>query len=70
MTLIKLLLNLKRRKRKKREENINIIIIIIVVVASRDHLQSQEMVAEMVYYFLLPEVEKETIREKGTCTCI
>ncbi|XP_019855688.1 PREDICTED: protein MAATS1-like, partial [Amphimedon queenslandica] len=31
---------------------------------TRDHLQSQEMVAEMVYYFLLPEVEKETIREK------
>ena len=23
------------------------------------------MVAEMVYYFLLPEVEKQTIREKG-----
>ena len=39
------------------------------VALSRDYLQSQEMVAEMVFYFLLPEVEKETIREKGTYTC-
>lgn len=31
---------------------------------TRDELQSKEMVAEMVYYFLLPEVEKQTTRDK------
>ena len=29
----------------------------------RDRLQSENMVAELVYSFLLPEVEKETLRE-------
>ena len=29
----------------------------------RDRLQSENMVAELVYSFLLPEVEKETLRD-------
>ena len=29
-------------------------------------LSGQELVAEMVYSFLLPEVEKETMRRRGT----
>lgn len=32
---------------------------------SRTHLQSEEIVAEMVYDFLIPEAEKMSIREKG-----
>uniref|UniRef100_A0A672U642 Cilia- and flagella-associated protein 91 n=1 Tax=Strigops habroptila TaxID=2489341 RepID=A0A672U642_STRHB len=31
----------------------------------RTHLQSEEIVAEMVYDFLIPEAEKMSIREKG-----
>lgn len=31
--------------------------------SKRDRLQSENMVAELVYSFLLPEVEKETLRE-------
>lgn len=32
---------------------------------SRTHLQSEEIVAELVYAFLIPEIEKTSIREKG-----
>uniref|UniRef100_A0A669QV00 Cilia- and flagella-associated protein 91 n=1 Tax=Phasianus colchicus TaxID=9054 RepID=A0A669QV00_PHACC len=32
---------------------------------SRTHLQSEEIVAELVYAFLIPEIEKMSIREKG-----
>ena len=39
--------------------------IVLFVICRRNELESKEMVAEMVYYFLLPEVEKQTIREKG-----
>nr|XP_047903621.1 cilia- and flagella-associated protein 91 isoform X2 [Anser cygnoides] len=31
----------------------------------RTHLQSEEIVAELVYAFLIPEIEKTSIREKG-----
>uniref|UniRef100_A0A8C2U3F9 Cilia- and flagella-associated protein 91 n=1 Tax=Coturnix japonica TaxID=93934 RepID=A0A8C2U3F9_COTJA len=32
---------------------------------SRTHLQSEEIVAELVYAFLIPEIEKMSMREKG-----
>ena len=33
------------------------------LISRRDRLQSENMVAELVYSFLLPETEKETLRE-------
>ena len=33
-------------------------------------MQSEEIVAELVYGFLLPEVQKQYVREKGECTDI
>lgn len=32
---------------------------------SRTHLQSEEIVAELVYSFLIPEVQKGFVKEKG-----
>lgn len=40
--------------------------VVCVCVCRRNELQSKELVAEMVYYFLLPEVEKQTTRERGS----
>ena len=36
----------------------------------RTALESKEMVAEMVHGFLLPEVEKKSLRLKGVCFSI
>lgn len=33
--------------------------------ASRTNLQSEEIVAELVYSFLIPEVQKDFVKEKG-----
>lgn len=35
------------------------------MLCSRTQLQSEEIVAELVHGFLLPEVQKETVRERG-----
>lgn len=34
-------------------------------VSSRNNLQSEEIVSELVYSFLIPEVEKISVRQKG-----
>lgn len=36
-----------------------------VCSCSRTYLQSEEIVAELVYSFLIPEVEKISVKEKG-----
>lgn len=36
-----------------------------VCVSSRTNLQSQEIVSELVYSFLIPEVEKMRVRQRG-----
>ncbi len=48
-----------------REDHCELYCTVLYVMCRRNELESKEMVAEMVYYFLLPEVEKHTIREKG-----
>ena len=35
---------------------------------SRTQLQSEETVAELVYSFLIPEVQKDFVKEKGKPT--
>lgn len=37
-----------------------------VFVSSRDDLQSEEIVSELVYSFLIPEVEKIRVRRRGS----
>lgn len=37
-----------------------------IFFCSRTQLQSEEIVADLVHCFLLPEVQKTTMREKGT----
>jgi hypothetical protein len=37
---------------------------------SKTRLQSEEIVSELVHSFLLPEVQKITVREKGTVLLI
>ena len=48
---------------RKKAEKINEVA--HAVEQQRTKLQSEEMVAELVHTFLLPEVEKQTNREKG-----
>nr|DBA34622.1 TPA: hypothetical protein GDO54_002168 [Pyxicephalus adspersus] len=36
--------------------------------SSRTRLQSEEIAAELVYSFLIPEIQKKTVRERGECT--
>lgn len=38
---------------------------LFVFVSSRNNLQSEEIVSELVYSFLIPEVEKITVRQRG-----
>ena len=40
-------------------------IVQVCVLYCCSDLSGRELVAEMVYSFLLPEVEKQTLREKG-----
>lgn len=40
------------------------------MLCSRTQLQSEEIVAELVHGFLLPEVQKETVRERGIVVII
>jgi hypothetical protein len=37
----------------------------LCLFASRTYLQSEEIVAELVYSFLIPEVQKDFVKEKG-----
>lgn len=37
----------------------------LIFISSRTQLQSEEIVADLVHCFLLPEVKKTTMREKG-----
>ena len=37
----------------------------IIILFSKTRLQSEEIVSELVHSFLLPEVQKITVREKG-----
>lgn len=37
----------------------------LTFISSRTQLQSEEIVADLVHCFLLPEVKKTTMREKG-----
>lgn len=46
----------------KENKNTNIL---LHLFCSRTRLQSEEIVAELVYSFLIPEAEKMSIREKG-----
>lgn len=39
-----------------------------VCFCRRTEMQSEEIVAELVYGFLLPEVQKQYVREKGGYT--
>lgn len=34
-------------------------------VISRNRLQSEEIVSELVYSFLIPEIEKMSLRQRG-----
>lgn len=43
----------------------NIKLSVVFFVSSLNSLQSEEIVSEMVYSFLIPEVEKITIRQRG-----
>lgn len=36
-----------------------------VCARSRNSLQSEEIVSELVYSFLIPEVEKMSVRQRG-----
>lgn len=38
---------------------------LIYLFFSRTQLQSEEIVAELVYSFLIPEVQKDFVKEKG-----
>ena len=42
-------------------------VIIVLFVFLHSELSGKELVAELVYSFLMPEVEKKTMREKGEC---
>lgn len=37
----------------------------LTLFSSRTSLQSEEIVAELVYSFLIPEVQKDFVKEKG-----
>lgn len=40
-----------------------------VSVSSRNNLQSEEIVSELVYSFLIPEVERARVRQRGLGDC-
>lgn len=40
-----------------------------VSVSSRNNLQSEEIVSELVYSFLIPEVERARVRQIGLGDC-
>ena len=44
---------------------ISIIMCLLLYLISRTGLESEEIVSEMVHGFLLPEVQKKTMRDKG-----
>lgn len=43
----------------------NLEISCLVCVCSQSSLQSQEIVSELVYSFLIPEIEKIRVRQRG-----
>lgn len=42
-----------------------LICLTLLLCSSRTYLQSEEIVAELVYSFLIPEVQKDFVKEKG-----
>lgn len=53
-------------KQKKREFIFYLSVhLFLMLFSSRTSLQSEEIVAELVYSFLIPEVQKDFVKEKG-----
>lgn len=40
----------------------------LTLASCRRELSGRELVAELLYAFLLPEVEKQSMRDRGECT--